>query len=108
MGVRNLALTLSVVAKYLGLQGNITGHCFRRSSVTILPENDATSTQLKLLMNWNGEATALNYDNSKRSRIVMAEKINAESQLQSNNTSDCAPKFENVSFTNCVFNFGKL
>jgi len=109
MGVRTLALTPSVVAKYLGLQGNFTGHCFRRSCATILAENGATSTQLKSLMNWRGEATALNYvDNSKRSRIVMAEKINGESQLQSNNTSDCAPKFENVSFTNCVFNFGKL
>lgn len=116
MGVRTLGLVPAAVAKFLGVNGNYTGHCFRRSCATILAENGATSTQLKTLMNWKGDNTALNYiDNTQSSRVQMSSLISGSSteymQASAKPHGDRvqnAPHFENTSFTNCVFNFGNF
>lgn len=107
MGVRTLAKTPSVVGKFLNLEGNFSGHCFRRSSATILAENGATSTQLKTLMNWKGDNTALNYiDNSKSSRVSMSNLIKGNSNLLPKGADDCGRlNLANATISNCVFNF---
>ena len=109
MGVRTIAQTPSVVAKFLNLEGNYTGHCFRRSNATILAKNGATSRQLKTLFNWKGENTALNYiDNSTSSRVKMSDIIRT-SIISDKKTMDefNSINLSNATISNCVFNFSK-
>jgi integrase len=112
MGVRTIAKVPNAVATFLGIFGNYTGHCFRRSCATVLAENGATSVQLKNLMNWRSESTALNYvQNTKRARIQVNALLNT--RLPENVESEridhkhsIGPDMRGANFTNCVFHFG--
>lgn len=107
MGIRTLALVPKHVADFLKLDGNFTGHCFRRSTATILSENGASTTQLKTLMNWKSEKTALNYvDNTKNSRLSLSSMLSSTSSSNTNVKEDIVKSnnFTGATFNNCVFN----
>ena len=113
MGVRTIALVPAAVSKFLNVEGSFTGHCFRRSAATILAENGATSVQMKTLMNWKGESTALNYiDHTKRSRVNTSGMIsgNLISGSRGGGSGEQGasngPNLSGAQFTSCVFNFG--
>lgn len=54
VGVNTFALMPSKIATFLGLENaaKYTGHCFRRSSATILAEGQATLTTIKRVGGW--------------------------------------------------------
>lgn len=119
MGIRTICKVPQSVAAFLNISGNFSGHCFRRSCATILAEQGATSTQLKTLMNWKSDTTALNYiDNSEQSRLNTSLMISSSSSstaccsstsktsaIKTSKNIDSGNDFSGASFTNCVFNF---
>lgn len=93
------------IAKYLDLPdvSQYTGHCFRRSSATILANTGVSITAVKRLGGWKSAAIAESYiEESIESKIKIARKINAgKSDIEVGTSSGIT--FSNMS--NCTFNF---
>ena len=52
-GVNMVDTYPNIVAKKLNLEGNFSGHCFRRSSATILADSGADLLTLKRHSRWS-------------------------------------------------------
>ena len=103
MDIQTLALIPKRVTEFLNFKGNFTGHCFHRSTATILSKNAATSTQLKTLMYWKSENTDFNYvDNIERAIVNLSQML---SNSSSNNETKVKSSRSGSKFKNCVKNF---
>ena len=99
MGVNSMAKIPEKVAHFLGLEGNFTGHCFRRTSATILADAGANHLQLKRHGRWKSTSVAEGYiDNSKAARVEISNMLNGDSSKAPVSAVD---KFVNCQFQNC-------
>ncbi|XP_031335009.1 uncharacterized protein LOC116164903 [Photinus pyralis] len=105
------------VATYLQLPDpeKYTGHCFRRTSATMLVDSGADVTMLKRHGGWKSTEVAESYiDDSENNRIAIANKImnaviepvpgpstshSVQSVISQNTSASNAPTFN---FTNCT------
>ena len=55
IGVNKMGTFPKIVAKFLQLDGHYTGHCFRRSSATILADSGVSVLQLQRHGRWSSE-----------------------------------------------------
>ena len=67
--ITNRPIGIYTIRKYPQIIANFTGHCFRRSSASIIVENGATSMQLQKFGRWKSATVAEGYvDQSKRQK----------------------------------------
>ena len=99
IGVNTISKYPEHVAKFLGLDGNFTGHCFRRSSATIIADNGANHLQLKRLGRWKSNSVAEGYlDNSKTAKLEVSTMISGNGTTKNGQIDG---GFVNCSFNNC-------
>lgn len=102
LGVNTVATFPSKVAAFLNLPGDYTGHCFRRSSATILADAGANNLQLKRHGRWKSQSVAEGYvDSSKTAKLEISSMINGTKPL--GNPVEFG-KLGNCSFNNCNVN----
>ena len=93
-----------VVAKFLNLPNpeEYTGHCFRRSSATILVDSGADLTSLKRHGGWKSSSVAEGYiEESLNNKIEVANKIlNKKTSVNTSNVAHLVGK-EVPQITNC-------
>lgn len=85
VGVHTFANVPSIIAKYLNLPNtsSYTGHCFRRTSASLLADAGADILTLKRHGGWRSSTVAENYvEDSLSNKLSIADKI-----LNSNNNS---------------------
>lgn len=78
VGIHQFGKMPQIVAKYLNLPNpaEYTGHCFRRSSATILVDSGADLTSLKRHGGWKSAAVAEGYiEESLNNKIDVANRI---------------------------------
>lgn len=78
VGINTFGKMPSVIAEFLGLPEpkQFTGHCFRRSSASLLAESGANITQIKKHGGWKSTKVAEGYiDQSIAHKKAIAEKI---------------------------------
>uniref|UniRef100_A0A6P7GKV3 Uncharacterized protein LOC114338040 n=1 Tax=Diabrotica virgifera virgifera TaxID=50390 RepID=A0A6P7GKV3_DIAVI len=78
VGINTFSKIPSVIAKFLKLEHPhiYTGHCFRRSSASILCDSGADFSAIKRLGGWKSTAVAEGYiDNSMQHKLETAEKL---------------------------------
>lgn len=78
VGVHKIASVPSIVAKFLNLEKPelYTGHCFRRTSATVLANSGASMEGLKRHGGWRSSSVVEGYiDESECTKIEVAEKI---------------------------------
>lgn len=98
VGVNKVATFPALVASSLGIEGDFTGHCFRRSSATILADSGANLLQLKRHGRWKSSSVAEGYvDRSKVAKIELAKMINGEQSIKAVDGT----KITGCCFTNC-------
>lgn len=92
VGINKIGCVAKTVATFLKLDKpeQYTGHCFRRSSATILADAGADITTLKRHGGWKSSAVAEGYvDDSATNRMSIANKIMGAVASSSNqNTSE--------------------
>lgn len=104
VGVNKMAKFPQIIADFIGIDGNFTGHTFRRSSATILADRGASVMQLKRLGRWKSSTVAESYmDNSKKEKTESSLIINGK-----NSAVEGVEKVQGCVFNNCTitFNFG--
>lgn len=106
VGVNKIAKFPQTIADFLGVNGNFTGHTFRRSSATILADHGASVMQLKRLGRWRSSTVAESYvDSGKKAKTEASMIINGR-----NPTVEGVEKVQGCVFNNCgsiIFNFNK-
>lgn len=101
IGVNSLGKFPQMMADFLQLEGNFTGHAFRRSSATILADRGANLVQLKRLGRWRSSSVAEAYvDRSKKSKSEASMLINGQ-----NAAVEGVEQVRGCSFNNCVVTF---
>lgn len=118
IGMNTIGKIPSDIAKYLNLSNpNLyTGHCFRRTSATLLVHGGGDLIQLKKHGGWKSSNVAEGYiDDSMTNKIQTFQRISGQSQTQKKsdltfpeicNTSDPSTSGINIkSCKNCTFNF---
>ncbi|XP_044756309.1 uncharacterized protein LOC123314913, partial [Coccinella septempunctata] len=87
VGVHKIAGVPRVVAQFLGLENpsSYTGHCFRRTSATILANSWATMESIKRLGGWRSSTVAEGYiDESENTKISVATRILGQEVVDAN------------------------
>lgn len=90
VGINTFGAMGKTVANYLNLPNPhlYTGHCFRRTSATILIDSGADITDLKRHGGWKSTNTAEGYiDNSVQTKIKVANQIMGSIDLNKPSTS---------------------
>lgn len=109
VGVNKLGSYPKIVADFLGLEGDFSGHTFRRSSATIMADGGATTLQLKRHGRWRSSTVAEDYvGSSKLARRQGSEIINGAAgsvigygeMSRSRNVATCE-KVGGCQFENC-------
>lgn len=104
LGVNTIGKFPRKIADFCGKQGNYTGHCFRRSSATIVVDNGANALQLKRLGRWKSSTVAEGYvQNSKMAKIEVAGLVSGQSTTTTLNR-ELSTGLQNCTFTNCSVN----
>jgi len=78
VGIHKLGSVPSIVAKFLNLENAAayTGHCFRRTSATILGNSGGSMDEIKKHGGWRSTTVAEGYvDNLESTKISLATKI---------------------------------
>lgn len=78
VGINTFSKLPSIIATFLKLEQPhlYTGHCFRRSSASILSDSGADFSAIKRLGGWKSTAVAEGYiENSLQNKVDTAEKI---------------------------------
>lgn len=96
VGINKIGATPSLIAKFLGLSKSelYTGHCFRRTSATLLANTGADITMLKRHGGWKSTMVAEGYvEDSVQNKMDIAKRIsscttNAKDSNQNNNNND--------------------
>lgn len=111
-----------IIAEFLKLPdaSKFTGHCFRRSSATILAESGSDTRTLKQLGGWKSDKVAEAYvENSLQNKIKIAQSICSGASINAPQTSISIPQENNEHFnfaggsitirnaSNCTFKFYK-
>ena len=105
IGVNTIGKYPKMVADALGLIGNFTGHCFRRSSATIAADAGADLLALKRHGRWSSDTVAEEYvADSKQCKMQMANIFSDGQEAHSSSMSE-GITFNNVTFNNCIINF---
>lgn len=95
VGIHQFRKMPKVVATYLNLPNptEYTGHCFRRSSATMLVDAGGDITSLKRLGGWKSSNVAEGYiEESLNNKVQVANKMFASENVQENNlTSSNVP-----------------
>lgn len=119
VGINKIGSVPREIAEYLGLPDakQYTGHCFRRSSATILVDAGGDLMALKRHGGWRSSAVAEGYvDNSMRSKTGTSTKISAAidngattsksniSIIENNVTKSFATSSATISEPSLVFN----
>ncbi|XP_057319465.1 uncharacterized protein LOC130663914 [Microplitis mediator] len=106
IGRNTIGGTPQSIASYLNLPNptRYTGHCFRRTSATLLSESGANVTILRQLGGWKSTAIAQGYvENSLKNREKIFQKIThaAVSNIQNNPQPSTSAKCStNINFAN--------
>lgn len=88
VGIHQFRKMPQMVATYLNLANptEYTGHCFRRSSATILVDSGADITSLKRHGGWKSSNVAEGYiEESLNNKVEVANKIFTVQNIQQNN-----------------------
>lgn len=88
VGINTIAAIPKKIAEFLKLRNPLTytGHCFRRTSATLLADAGADSTLLKRHGNWKSSSVAESYiENSVENKLRIASKIVGQPQSQNSN-----------------------
>lgn len=113
VGVHKIGSVPAVVARYLGLENAAfyTGHCFRRTSATLLANAGGNMENIKRLGGWRSSSVAEGYiEDSENTKITVAEKILGEIPSTSMAHSINSKNYEKAeslnisSNNNCVIN----
>lgn len=112
IGINTLSKYPKEIANYLSLDGDFSGHSFRRSSATILADNGCSTLQLKRHGRWKSSTVAEGYiDTSKKCKTDISNMFNKgeevtiqQSQTRSNITST---GIHGGNFYNCHINIIK-
>lgn len=99
IGVNTFSKLPSIIATFLKLEQPhlYTGHCFRRSSASILSDNGADFSAIKRLGGWKSTAVAEGYiENSLQNKINTAKKILCETATQACHTSSTDAEINSV------------
>lgn len=121
VGINKVGATPCVVAGFLNLHDKekYTGHCFRRTSATLLAESGGTTLDLKKLGGWSSTTIAESYVNGTEAmELKLANKIfksepavapvNNEFDPQEGSSTNEPSKRNGFCFgtlNNCTFNF---
>lgn len=90
VGVHKIAAVPSVVAKYLNLENpsSYTGHCFRRTSASLLANSGASMENIMRHGGWSSSSVAEGYIvQSENTKIGTASKILGKDSLPGNPSS---------------------
>lgn len=102
VGIHQFRKMPKVVATFLNLSNanEYTGHCFRRSSATMLVDSGGDITSLKRLGGWKSSNVAEGYiEESLTEKVQVANKIFAPENTQHNKiTSFNNPSIPNVNY----------
>lgn len=93
VGINKIAEIPSLIAKYLGKESfkDYTGHCFRRTSATILADAGADITSIKRHGGWKSTSVAESYvEDSLENKIHVSNKISGCTASTSKNDSNFA------------------
>lgn len=85
MGKNKIGSTPSSIASYLGLKdpSKYTGHCFRRTSATLLSNSGANMPMLKQLGGWKSDTVAAGYiASSERNKDLIFQGIVHENKTK--------------------------
>lgn len=110
VGVNTIGGIPKIIAEYLKLKNPemYTGHCFRRSSATLLADSGASMSMLKRHGGWKSNVVAEGYvEDSIANKRIIANKIlgNSTSTNTSSSTSTsnvCIPMNVDISDSNVV------
>lgn len=98
VGVNTFSKLPSIIATFLKLEQPhlYTGHCFRRSSASILSDSGADFSAIKRLGGWKSTAVAEGYiENSLQNKVTTARKILCETATP--HTSSTSAKTDYIS-----------
>ena len=87
IGKNKIGFTPSIIASFLGLENSskYTGHCFRRTSATLLSNSGANMALVKQLGGWRSDAVANGYiADSMKSKNLIYNGIIHENQSTNN------------------------
>ena len=102
IGVNKMGTFPKIVAKFLQLDGHYTGHCFRRSSATILADSGVSVLQLQRHGRWSSSTIAESYvDNSEKSKVQISDMISGTNLSMVSNSIPSVNLSGN--FSNCSF-----
>ncbi|EFA09409.2 uncharacterized protein LOC103315043 isoform X1 [Tribolium castaneum] len=90
VGIHKIGGVPAIVAKYLGLENasSYTGHCFRRSSASLLANAGATMERIKRHGGWRSTTVAEGYiEECENTKIKVANLILGEEPLACNSIS---------------------
>lgn len=90
IGVNTFSKMPSIIATFLKLEQPhlYTGHCFRRSSASILSDSGADFSAIKRLGGWKSTAVAEGYiENSLQNKVNTAKKILCKTTTQACHTT---------------------
>lgn len=88
VGINKIGKMPSVIASYLNLPdpSSYTGHCFRRTSATLLANSGASITNLKRHGGWRSTTVAEGYvENSISNKLSIGSKVLGEQSTNNNN-----------------------
>lgn len=91
VGINKIGEIPSLIAKWLGkeLHKSYTGHCFRRSSATLLANAGGNMTSIKRHGGWKSAAIAEGYiEDSLSNKIDISNKLNCSSTSKQINITD--------------------
>lgn len=101
VGIHKVAAVPSIVAKFLKLENyqSYTGHCFRRTSASMLAASGASMESIKRHGGWRSSTVAEGYiDESSTTKKNVADKILSNNILIENNIGNLqTPKNLNIS-----------
>ena len=103
MGINSIAAIPKFIASFLQLKNpeRFTGHCFRRSSATVLADSGATRLTLKRQFRWKSDTVAEGYlaeSKALKTDVASALTINTNSFESSVENSKVVKQ---VNITNC-------
>lgn len=103
LGINKIATLPKKVADFLGLTGDYSGHCFRRSAATIIADSGASMLQIKRLGRWQSSSVAESYiSQSKSSKLEISSMFGKNGENHSSAVD--MPQFQSCTFNNSIIN----
>lgn len=99
VGINTFSKMPSIIATFLRLEQShlYTGHCFRRSSASILSDSGADFSAIKRLGGWKSTAVAEGYiENSLQNKVDTAKKIFCKTVTKAPHTSSTSAETHSI------------